>query len=340
MPVPSARVALVCSAHGFGHVARQLATGTALRARGADVTVITGAPAGLVHETLPGARVLQRRVDVGISQPDSLTEDLPHTLRLLDRRCDDPAIDSLSAVLAGFDRVLVDIAPPALEAARRAGVPCLAVGNFDWPWVYRHYPELADTAGRLAAWQAPHPAVQLAPGPGLSGFASVTPMGLLGRTAPAHRVVGPGQKAVLVSFGGFGLAGMDRALPRIPGVTWVLAPPTPRLERDDVAWVEGVPYPALVAGADAVFTKPGYGILAECVLAGTPMVWIPRGAFPEAPFLAAAMDHRGDIALDAHPREPDFAGSLADALERLWQAPPPDPVEDDTAARLADHLLG
>ena len=339
MLAPShARVALVCSAHGFGHLARQLALGQALRARGAAVEVFTAAPPEVVAETLPPTEVAVHRVavDVGIAQPDSLTEDLDQTLALLPARCGEAAIDTLAEALRGFDRVVVDIAPAALEACRRAGVPALAVGNFDWAWVYRHYPPLSAWAERFAAWQAPHPAVRLTPGPGLHGFDRVEDMGLLGRTAPAHPLP---PRSVLVSFGGFGLRDLDAALPRLPGVTWVLAPPSPPLHRPDCLHLPGVPYPALVAGADAVFTKPGYGILAEASLAGTPLCWVPRGAFPEAPSLVQAMRARGDEAVGARPGEPGFGRALVLALERLWARPRPARVHDDTARRLAARVL-
>ena len=95
-----------------------------------------------------------------------------------------------------------------------------------------------------------------------------------------------------MSFGGFGL---DLDLPRLPDVTWVLAPPMARLDRDDCVYVEGVPYPALVAGCDLVLTKPGYGILAEASAAGVPIAWLDRGAFPEAASLVQVLRERGDL---------------------------------------------
>ncbi len=321
--------AIVCSAHGFGHVTRQLVVAGALRARGVDVELFTAAPAALIDETFPGARVRPWQVDVGIAQPDSLHEDLDQTLVLLDQRCGDSAIDTLADKLADRPWVIVDIAPAGLEAARRAGVPALAVGNFDWAWVYHHYPPLQRWAERFATWQAPHPAIQLWPGPGLHGFAKVTPAGLLGRRAPARRVAAG--RTVLVSFGGFGLADLDAALPRVAGVTWVLAPPSPRLPRDDCAFVDDAPYPSLVAGADAVFTKPGYGIFAEASLAGTPIAWVARGAFPEAPSLVAALHARGDVEIAGAPTDDGFAAALERALRTLWSRPRPPVVTDKGA---------
>lgn len=330
------RLALVCSAHGLGHLTRQLALARALIQEGASPVIFTARPA-FARASDPTLEVVDWAVDVGIAQRDSLREDLPATLALLEERCAEPAIDALAAALAGFDRLVVDIAPVALEAARRAGVPALAMGNFDWAWIYRHYPALAPWAARFAAWQASHPALRLEPGPGLSGFASVAAGGLLGRRAPAWTFP-DADRRVLVGFGGAGLPALLDLLPRIPGVRWVLAPPLSGGERADVERVEA-PFPALVAGVDLVFSKPGYSVFAECALAGTPLVWVPRPDFPEAPWLERAMAARGDRAVRASPDDPDaFRPALAEAILERLAAPRPAPVESNEAARLARLL--
>jgi hypothetical protein len=331
------RIAHVCSAHGFGHVGRQLALGQALQRRDIQVTFFTAAPAAVVADTLPLAEVVPWVADVGIAQRDSLTEDLSQTLTLLDERCDDASIDRLADALRRFDGVIVDMAPPALEAARRAGVPVVAVGNFDWAWIYQHYPQLHPWAERFARWQAPHLGLSISPGPGLHHFATVEPFGPLGRAAQPHALP---ESSVLVSFGGFGLADMDALLPRIPGVTWVIAAPTPRPERPDILRADGPAYPALVAGADVVFTKPGYGILVEAMLAGVRMVWVDRGAFPEAPHLAMAMQARGDRCVPATVDNPDrFKQALADVVRARLADPKPESLLASSEEALATRIL-
>jgi L-arabinokinase len=136
---------------------------------------------------------------------------------------------------------------------------------------------------------------------------------------------------VLVSFGGFGLEGLDALLPRLPGVRWVLAPHGPSLDRPDVERVEGVAYPDLVASADLVLSKPGYGILGEALTAGTRMLWLPRGPFPEAPFLVRALEaHGGHLVAPAE---------LATAVPRALAQPAPPPVPAPAAAQLAEWVL-
>ena len=322
-------VAILCSAHGFGHTGRQLALAEALVAEGSRVRLYTAVPVARFAEDAAGVEVIPWAIDVGIQQRDSVTEDPEGTVERLAAVVTDAAIDRLAASLAGIDVAVVDIAPAALEACRRAGVPAIAVGNFDWAWVYGHYPVLAPWVERWRAWQAPHDACFVGPGPGLFGFRSVRAFGVLGRRRAPVRVA---ETAVLVSFGGFGLAGVDTLLPRVDGVTWVLAAPMPALDRPDVIHVAGVSYAALVAGADAVLTKPGYGIYAEAAIAGTRLVWVHRGGFPEAPYLEAAMYGRGD--------EKVGADGVAAALIRRLARPRPDAVADDAAAGLARAIGG
>lgn len=318
------RVAIVCSAHGYGHVTREVVIAEALGRRGVEVTLLSAAPRAILGKV----RAEEWAVDVGIAQADGLTEDPGETLRRLEAVVTAAAIDRLAARLADFDGVLVDTAPPALEAARRAGVPAIAVGNFDWAWIYRSYSGLTEWAERFAAWQAPHPAIALTPGPGMTGFAEVTRFGVVARHAAAVRVAARG---ALVAFGGLGLAELDRRLPRIDGLTWILAPPLARLERPDVRWVDDVPFPALLAGADVVLTKPGYGVLAEAMLGGAPLVWLDRGAFPEAASLEAEMWARGDVKVDG-----DVEAAVRERLRRHR----PVPVASDAPDRIAEHVTG
>jgi len=340
---PAGRVAILCSAHGFGHVARQLAVGEALRLRGVEPRFYTAAPVPVLDEYLPGADVRSWTVDVGIAQRDSLHEDPARTAELLEERASDAAIDRLAEALRedGVRVALVDVAPPALEACRRAGIPAFAVGNFDWAWIYGHYEPLSAWATRFRDWQAPHPALALTPGPGMTGFASVEPVGMIGRRRPPdaswRASLPPGTRAVLVSFGGFGLDGVRSMLPQLPGVRWVLAPPMAPLDRDDALYVTGVPYPSLVATVDAVLTKPGYGIYTEAALAGTPLIWLDRGAFPEAPWLEDAMRARGDVKVGTGDRQ-DLPARIAEALTLRWATSAPLPVDADGVDRIVDRV--
>ncbi len=325
------RLAVLCTDHGFGHLTRQLAIGQHLRTLGIEPVFYTAAPPSLLRESLPDPSVVPWQLDVGLSQPDSLRVDLARTCALLDERCSPSALETLADHLAAqpLQGVIADLPPMGLEAARLAGLPAVAVGNFDWAWIYDHFPELAPWAQRFRAWQAPHPAIHLWPGPALSGFRRVKRAPLVGRLHPPHSFPA-GSRHVLVSFGGLGLKDLEQRLPRMDGVTWVLSAPMPALKRADCLWLEDIPYPALVAGADAVLTKPGYGILAEAFLAGTPLAWLPRSHWPESPYLADPMVARGDV---------QVGESIEEALTTLWSRPRPAPHDPSGSALAARRIL-
>ncbi len=327
------RVGVICSAHGYGHVGRQLATVEALADAGQDVILVTAAPVDVVGDR-PGVTVLRRRVDVGIAQADSVTEDPERTRALWCEAVE--GVDALVEDVRGLDCAIVDVAPTALEACRRAGVPALAVGNFDWAWVYEHYPALAEFAPKMRAWQSRHVGISLSPGPGLTGFARATPLSEpLARSVRPHRpaALAPRDAMVLVAFGGLGLANLGDRLPRLRGVRWVLTPPQARVARKDIVYVaaDEARFPALLAAADVVYTKPGYGVLAEATLAGVRLCWMDRGAFPEAPYLEAAMVARGDVKV--------VGDDVAAAIRCALASPRPSPVPSQAARTLASAVL-
>src|SRR5262249_7767582 len=96
-------------------------------------------------------------------------------------------------------------------------------------------------ASLSARWQAQASvALHLEPGPPLTGFPRVVEVGLLARRTPpgvgdvrAALGVPAGHRAVLASFGGFGLGDAAERIPRLPGITWILAAPMEDLGRPD-----------------------------------------------------------------------------------------------------------
>ncbi len=332
------RIAIVCSGHGYGHVTRQLAIASEMAARRAAPVVFSTMPPLMAARLAPGVGVRHWEADVGFVQSDGLSEDVTATRARLEAVCSDERVEGLAAVLGAFDLVVADVAAPALEAARRVGRRAVAVGNFDWAWVYRHYDGLEVWAERFAQWQAPHRALSLWPGPGMRGFAATSAAGLVALRAAAPAEL-PG-RSVLVSFGRWGFEDLADVLPRVEGVTWVTDDEDTLARRGDAFWPEGVPYPALVAGADAVLTKPGYGIVAEALQTGTRLAWFPRGRFPEAPFLEEVLVGRGDPVVDVGDgsRRALRAGIEAAVLAAL-AAPAPAPGPGSAAGDAAEWVL-
>jgi hypothetical protein len=105
----------------------------------------------------------------------------------------------------------------------------------------------------------------------------------------------------------------------------------------------GLRYEDLVAAVDVVVTKPGYGIISECIANGTAIVYTGRGRFAEYPVLVREMPKylrcayldqdglragRWKGALDAAAGAPEApvrpatngADVIADMIARTWSA--------------------
>ena len=272
------RIAHLCTAHGFGHMTRQLALGEQLRQLGCKPVYFASRP-DLIYQSHANATVIQWSIDVGLVQLDSLTIDLQQTKKRLAKRCSEEAIDRLAGALLTFDAAVADVPPPGMEACRRAGIPVIATSNFEWAWIYSHYPELQQWEELFRRWQLPHKALNLHPGPGLFDFSSIENAPYVAREANISSLP---KTSILVSFGGMGLHKLQQLLPRIDGIYWVLAPPCPKIDRPDILYIENVPYPDLIESCDIIFSKAGYSILAEAMRAGKPLILVERNTFPEA----------------------------------------------------------
>ena len=100
----------------------------------------------------------------------------------------------------------------------------------------------------------------------------------------------------------------------------------------------GLQYQDLVAAADIVVSKPGYGIVSECVANHTALLFTSRAHFAEQ-----------DVFLREMPRvlrcaylEPDrlIAGEWQEAIRGLLDQPlPPDTMRTDGAVAAADAIL-
>ena len=137
---------------------------------------------------------------------------------------------------------------------------------------------------------------------------------------------------VLASFGPNGLHGLnvpyaaiaesERLTVLAPG----LEPPAPLTYQD------------LVAAADVVISKPGYGIVSECVANRTPLLYTSRGRFVEYDVFVAEMPR---VLRCRHLPQADLlAGRWGDAVRALLAQPEaPEQPRVDGADVAATEIL-
>jgi L-arabinokinase len=357
-------LAVYVSGHGFGHSTRTAEVLRAVRERAPNlsIAVCTSAPAFLFEGVVAGPLAVRRvECDVGLAQKDALVIDEEGTAAAWRRFAAGWAglVDVEAAWLRSVEARLVvgDIPPLAFAAASRAGVPSVGVTNFSWDWIYGHLgsrvPALAEASAHARTAYASADLLLRLPFAGdLSAFRRVEDVPLVARKPPvprqdARRRLGlDGRPAVLLSFGGLGLPGLrPDAFGALSAYQLLLTgragdgrvPPNLRRLDGDALSAAGLTYPDLVGASDVVVTKPGYGIVTDCIGAGTRLVYTDRGDFPEYPVMVAEMPRYLPCVFAENDEVRE--GRLGGALEAVLSIPFPEPCRTDGANVVAERLL-
>jgi hypothetical protein len=354
-------VALAVSGHGFGHAVRCAEVARVLIDEfGVRPLVRTDAPAWLFPEQVEHLPSPGWPLDVGVAQRDGLDLDIDETRRRWDVFAQDfDARADAEAKLLQAHRVDVlvgDIPPLAFAAAARASVPSLALGNFGWDWIYAAWPEFERAvatvrtgyrqAGRLL--RLPLHSVD---GDAFCSFKAIEDVPLIARCArrPRREVradLGLDQQArvVLLSFGGFTARGLDiGALGPWTDYIFVLTPPmSTTTERwpANVVVLQTSPadYVSLLSACDVVVTKPGYGVVADCLANRVAVLFTDRGPFREYDVLAQALPTLGRAGY--LPRADLLAGRLGPHLDTLLESRAPWTAQPiDGARHVARRML-
>jgi hypothetical protein len=329
------RIAFCPTAHGFGHTSRQLALAKRLLEHGHEIHFFSHIP-HFVQGYLPGVTVSREAFDVGLVQPNPVIIDIPETLQKLKDKCSEKQINSIANKLSSYDLVLADIPPIVLEACYRKNIPCLAISNFDWSWIYSHFEPLQAWAKLFAEWQSKHSALHIQPGPQLCNFKEVIVIPPLVRKLENFTL---SEKRILIAFGGFDSNDLISSLPVLPGIKYVLAPPNPPCIRGDIEYCKELSYPQLISGCWAILGKPGYGLVTEAAQAGTPLILIPRSLFPETKYLREFSENHKQIWLCNDPTSKDFQEEFFNSILQLERNYCKTPTMFNGVSIAEDYLL-
>jgi hypothetical protein len=131
----------------------------------------------------------------------------------------------------------------------------------------------------------------------------------------------PTRPAVLLSFGGFEARTMNlAALAALADFDFVTTQPVPAgASNVRRAALNGLRYEEVVAAVDVVVTKPGYGIVSDCLANRTRMLYTSRGAFAEYDRLVAGLERFGVAQFLDNERL--LAGRWGDGLVGLLSRP-------------------
>ncbi len=340
------RLVFYVTGHGFGHASRTIEVINALLARvpTLEIFVRTLAPRWLFDLTITGPFTYEAcDCDPGIVQTDSLRLDeeasvarAVHFVASFEDRVAREA-ERLRALKPGL--VVADMPAVGIAAAARAGVPAIALGNFTWDWIYSAYPGTRQVVDVLsAAYSKATVALRLPMWGGFGAFSTIVDLPFIARhslraaeeTRTFLGLTGD-TRVVLLSFGGHGLEGQDRLAAALDGYDVIAELDEQRL------YAEGFRYEDLVRVADVVVSKPGYGIIAECLANDTAILYTDRGHFIEYDVLVAAMPRFLRCAYIDH--DDLFAGRWQGHLDRLLTQPGPRQRPATNGAQVAADLL-
>jgi hypothetical protein len=290
----------------------------------------------------------EEAADVGVVQPNDLHVDIERTADRLDAWMKAyPARVEVEArwLRDRTDLVLADVPPLAFDAAAEAGVPAVALANFSWDWIYERM-GLADAATAAAAAYANAALLlELEPAAPMPGFERRVGIGLLGRRSRRtlretrdDLMIAPGERLVLLAFRAAS-ASVYRLPPELAGIRYALAEGAGYRDGDrhDLVVVPpGLDFIDVLAAADVVVTKPGYGIIGDAAACRTRMLYTDRPGFPEHAVLVEWLESRR--ATTRIEPERLKSGRWLDALVELLAADDPEMIETGAAQAGASEL--
>jgi hypothetical protein len=355
MPLPN--IVYYISGHGYGHAVRSIQIINELHGLGCDVIIKTITPTFLFQEGLSHpVEIMPQSFDVGLDQIDNVRFDLEKTK------------ESVKKILASAEKlireeqqflsfrdisgIVCDIPFIPLAAAARLGLPSVGISNFSWDWIYTFYgqrdPEWYPLAETIRSYYQEGGLLLRLPFYGeMEAFKKVEDIPLVTRKSgkgkarirkaldlPKDRIIG------LISFSRLDLK--KQAIQKIealsPDYLFLIRRPlnwqTPIFKKVDH---EGISFVDLVCAADFVITKPGYGIVTDCMSHGTPMIYSDRGEFPEYPILVEGI--KKHLSYCYMPKEDLYSGHWGPYLDKINHQPRLKPKLRTDGARVAARKI-
>ncbi len=321
------------SGHGFGHATRTAAIIEALLARRPrlQIAVRTQAPGWIFGDRV---RHEPASIDPRIAEDSSaLRVDAAASaasVREFASRLDQVVEREAAWIRNNGVRVIyADIPFVAGFVGREAGVPVIAASNFLWNWILDGEPgiEVIADGYRLCTLGLRYP---LSHDEGWDIFPRSEQVPLV---TPLSRRDRREIRAEL------GLADERRPVVLVGGRATVDAAAVDDLHQFVFLQNDSLSnFHDLIRATDAVVTKAGYSIVAECIAEGKPVLYPPRSGFREEGMLIAAAERLTPMVPIS---EEDWReGRWGDGLRRLLRMPPPrDRIDTHGAETCAEILI-
>lgn len=350
-------LACFITGHGFGHAIRSATIINCFNAE-TTVSILSSVPDTFFSRELSRSyTLLNYKLDCGCLQSDFVTVDQQRTLEAYAAI----AVENEKNILQiaewcktnHVDGIVSDIVPCAFEIAQTAGIPSVAVTNFTWYDIYSDYvaafPEFDRYLQKMRQqYGLAGRVIKLMPALPMRYFKSAENVELIGRRGKERKKelldsfgLEHHKKTAVVYIGEFGIHGTpwnrlaDFSDWEFFGLQAVDEAPDNYHIFDPVRYS----YPDMIASADCIFGKLGYGLVAEAMINGTPVVYLPREHFAEFPYLEkAVLEWGGGVRM---PEEQFVALEWTDALRNAATIHPlkQPPVGAPNCARLIETYI-
>lgn len=352
---------LAClSPHGYGHTAQLAPILNALVARHPDLRVT-------VRSTVPHW-LLAARLRFPFTQVEIASDFGMVMANAVDVKAGESAaayaafhehwekkVDAEARALEALqpDLLVCNVPYLPLAGAARAGIPAAAVCSLNWADIYRHYCHSAPQAAvihaqMIAAYASAAPFIRTTPAMPMSDLDNareVGPIAAIGRDRREEILeridAGDGTRLLLVAPGGIPTRWPVDDWPRHSRLRYLVQADWQVHHPDAVSLATlDMPFSDVLASSDALLGKPGYGSIAECVCNGVPMLYLPRGDWPEEPYLLEWLHAHGKgVPVSRAAIE---SGDLANAVDKILDTadrPALQPAGIESAADLLAKLL-
>jgi len=354
------RVAYYVSAHGYGHGVRSSDIIRELCRRCPDVQVIVTSdlPVSFLKNRLGTASVEFRRgaFDVGMVQLDSIKVDLAATLTALQelyaRKSELVKAEEQFLADRSISLVVCDIPAIPIEAAKKVGIPAVAIGNFTWNWIYEDFAaadrrwnpfirEIEKDYGKADLL------LRLPFAERMKAFRRIEDIPVVAspgrpRRDDLVRLTGcsPQKKWVLLSF--TTLDWNEAALGNVESIEnyefFTVKPLEWKRRNIHPVDREKISFSDVLASVDVVISKPGFGLISECVVNRKPLVYSDRADFREYAILVESIDR---YLRNQHiPSRELYAGDLKESLDAVWTRPEPKETVPAGGAAIAAKRIG
>lgn len=329
------------SGHGYGHAGITVPILNALRRHlpALQLTIRTAVPRHWLADRLQGPFDYVEQSDFGMSMAGPMRVLPAESLKVYSQIHADwlgtlsNATEQLAALKPNL--LLSNVTYIPLLAARRLAIPAIAFGPLNWADIFRSYCIHLQGAQQIwkqmvEAYAAANVFLQTTPFmsmPSIRNGRAVGPVARIGRERKIElrRRLGLSDDILLILFELGGIPTrisfsnwpqLDRIRVLVGGGQELSHPsviPNPSLE---------FPFIDLVRSCDVIITKLGYGLNAEAVCNGTPLVILPREDWPETPAILDWLKRYGRFVplTEKKLREGDFQREVREAC---GMQPPP-----------------